>query len=87
MTSLRSISIAIFGSNSLVVLLLAAIVEGHVPALSALVGMALTASGCVIISLAAPPEAPPEDEGLEEMSSSLPRKGGNRYSTGGFGAA
>ena len=46
-----------------------------------------TASGCVIISLAAPPEAPPEDEGLEEMSSSLPRKGGNRYSTGGFGAA
>mmetsp|Transcript_39661 Transcript_39661/g.132219 ORF Transcript_39661/g.132219 Transcript_39661/m.132219 type:complete len:351 (+) Transcript_39661:25-1077(+) len=82
-----SISIAIFGSNSLVVLLLAAIVEGHVPALSALVGMALTASGCVIISLAAPPEAPPEEEGLEEMSSSLPRKGGNRYSTGGFGAA
>ena len=48
-----SISIAIFGSNSLVVLLLAAALEGHVPSPTALVGMALTAAGCVSVSLAA----------------------------------
>lgn len=59
-----SISIAIFGSNSLVVLLLAAAVDGHIPPPSALAGMALTAAGCISVSLAAS-DAPDTDSNTE----------------------
>jgi drug/metabolite transporter (DMT)-like permease len=52
-----SISIAIFGSNSLVVLGLAALISGQIPSISASIGMALTALGCVTVALTA--EQPP----------------------------
>lgn len=48
-----SISIAIFGSNSLVVLGLAALISGQIPSISASTGMALTGLGCVTVALTA----------------------------------
>jgi len=46
-----SIAIAIFGSNSVVVLLLSAVLEAKVPPPSGLFGMGLTAAGCITVSL------------------------------------